>query len=203
MSMTGLPFGGRRRRHPASDYDYRDGDTRVPQVDKWALGAVDQLLTAAWSPDHRQALKAVLDGVFVDLGNSARQGAVAVLDRYLWCYQVLQTRGVEPGRPDFLTLADRAAGMFGELVSAPTDLLVSLVAVPFRGEDEQVTALTIGQRLLVTAAAVAALEAAYGDAVAEEVRTAVTGLDWCTHENGRLVSVDPAAPTAWLDRCRG
>lgn len=203
MSMTGLSFGGRRRRRPPSDYDYDGGESGVPQVDKWALGAVDKLLMAAWSPDHRRALKAVLDAIFVDLGNPARAGAVAVLDRYLWSYQVLQTRGLVPGRPDFLTLADRAAGMFGELVSAPTDLLVSLAAAPFQGEDEQVAALTIGQRLLVTAAAVAALEEAYGDSVAEEVRAAVTGLDWCTYEDGRLVSVDPAAPTAWLDRCRG
>jgi hypothetical protein len=202
VSISGLPFGRGRRRRPPSDYDYRDGDPNVPQVDRWALTYVDSLLEAAESPDHHHQLKTCLDRLFLDLGSSARQGTVAVLDRYLWCYQVLQRRGVEPGSPDFLSLAGLAYASFDEIVSAPRELLTALISVPFTGENEQTRELTIGQRILLSTAAVASLESVFGDEIAEEVRRSVSSMDWCATENGRLTSVDPAARTSWVDRCR-
>lgn len=201
MGISGIPFGRGRRRRPASDADYRDGNPTVPQVDRWAFAYVDALLEAAGSSDHRRQLKIVLDQLFVDLGRSAQNGTVAVLDRYLWCYQMLQRRGVDPGTADYLSLADLVHEAFGEIVSAPQGLLAGLISVPFDGESEQTMALTIGQRILLSAVAVYSLEVYFGDDVAEEVRHSVTSMDWCTVEDGSLMAVDTAARTSWLDRC--
>lgn len=201
--------GYRPSRHPAAYLvgysnpaivDARGNPLSPPEVDDESFEAVAALLDAAWAPDHRERLKTVMDETMETLSDTRAVGALAILHRYLWCYGVLQAKGVDPSDRDLAAMADLAGPKFAEIVNAP-QLLADLLAVPFRGESERVAHLTFGQRLMLTAVAVVALESGYGDACADEVHRSVISRDWCVQQDGVAVEVDPTAATTWVQRC--
>lgn len=201
--------GYRPSRHPAAYLigyanpaiiDAHGNPLSPPLVDNAAFDAVAALLDAAWAPDHKEQLKAVMDETMERLTDSHATGELAILHRYLWCYGVLEGKGADPSDRDLAALADHARPKFAEIVTEP-DLLADLVAVPFRGESTSIGELTFGQRLMLTAVAVVGLEDGYGDATADEVHRSVTSRDWCVEQDGISVVVDPTAATDWVRRC--